>query len=409
MSRVTLIVPAASGRMPERAALLELRDSLRAAGHAVEILLLTGDPDARRLEDLPHTRVVDVGDADLAAAVLVGIEQAEGDRALVLDPRVCYPAADVLAVLEALDAGRGDVVVASRRCAWRADADGGRVARPTFPLGAILRWFAGSSDPLSALVGVRCDRVDTRRHAGRAVGSMFTLELLAQIPGDRADVPARPMAPLPPFRPSVGELRHIKHLADDRYGNFSRLVQFCLVGASGMVVDLTSYTLFQELFKRSPLHGRGLPVLGDLDLVAAGALAVGLALTWNFTLNRRLTFSYARHESRRKQFAAYVLSNALAVSVNLFLRLYLPNRVDFFDRHRLMAAVVGIVLATGLSFSMARWFVFRRRPEGPEPGPGPEPEPATRDGEAAVPAPRADADGGRPLRAGWCPSPVRSA
>jgi dolichol-phosphate mannosyltransferase len=391
MSRVTLIVPAAPGRAPERAALLEIRDALGAAGHAVEILLLSGDPTARPPEDLPGTRVLDVGEADLAGAVLLGIEGAQGDRALVLDPRVRYPLADLLAVLEALDEGRGDVVVASRRCAWRTGADGRRVARPSLPLGPIFRWFAGSSDPLSALVGVRCDRIDARRHVGRAVGSMFTLELLAQLPGDRADVPARPLSPPPPFRPSLDELRHIKHLADDRYGNFSRLVQFCLVGASGMVVDLTSYTLFQEVFKRSPLHGRTLPLLGDLDLVAAGAMAVGLALTWNFTLNRRLTFSYARRESRRKQFAAYVLSNALAVTVNLFLRLYLPNRVPFFDRHRLLAAVVGIVLATGLSFSMARWFVFRRRVEaeapplaGPEDdaGPGPGPGPAPQGGAA---------------------------
>ena len=361
MSRVTLILPAASGRIPERSTLLEIRDALGAAGHAVEILLLSGDPAAHRLDDLPDTEVVDVGEADLAGAVLLGIEQAAGDRALVLDPRVRYPIADLLAVLEALDAGRGDVVVASRRCAWRTDRDGRREVRASLPLGWVARWFTGSSDPLSGLVGVRCDRIDPR-HVGRAAGTMFTLELLAQLPGDRADVPAQPLTPPPPFRPTVDELRHIKHLADDRYGNFSRLVQFCLVGASGMVVDLTSYVIFQWVFARSPLAGRSLPLLGHLDLAAAAVTAVGLALIWNFTLNRRLTFSYARRESRRKQFAAYVLSNALAVSVNLFLRLHLPRWIDFFDRHRLMAAVVGIVMATGLSFSMARWFVFRRRP-----------------------------------------------
>ncbi len=42
-------------------------------------------------------------------------------------------------------------------------------------------------------------------------------------------------------------------------------------------------------------------------------------------------------------------------------RLYLPAHVAFFARHRLAAAVVGIVAATGISFSMSRWVVFARR------------------------------------------------
>jgi dolichol-phosphate mannosyltransferase len=36
-------------------------------------------------------------------------------------------------------------------------------------------------------------------------------------------------------------------------------------------------------------------------------------------------------------------------------------RVPFFAQHKLAAAVVGIVAATGISFSMARWLVFRPR------------------------------------------------
>ncbi len=365
MSRVTLIVPVVSGRLPAPSDLAEIRDALFEAGHELSILLLQGDQSMEDLGEFPETRVVDVGSSDLAGAALTGIGLAEGDYALVLDPRCRYPAVDFVAVVEALEADRGDVVVASRRCDWRIGREGDRQVRPRFPVGWIARWFTASSDPLSGLVGVRCDRIDTERDSGRAVGSMFTLELLARLPGVRADVPARPVSPLPPFRPTMDELRHIKRLADDRYGNFSRLVQFCLVGASGMVVDLSSYVILQWVFARSPLAGRSLPGLGMLDLAAAAVMAIGLALVWNFTLNRRLTFSYARQESRRKQFAAYVLSNALAVSVNLFLRLHLPRWLPFFDRHRLMAAVVGIVMATGLSFSMARWFVFRRRSGGP--------------------------------------------
>ena len=42
----------------------------------------------------------------------------------------------------------------------------------------------------------------------------------------------------------------MKRLADHRFGNLSRLVQFCVVGGSGMVVDLSCYTLLQWAFGR---------------------------------------------------------------------------------------------------------------------------------------------------------------
>ncbi|MGD0040075.1 MAG: hypothetical protein ABSE84_06565, partial [Isosphaeraceae bacterium] len=50
--------------------------------------------------------------------------------------------------------------------------------------------------------------------------------------------------------------------------------------------------------------------------------------------------------------------------VSLSLRLFLPQYVGFFARHKLVAAVVGIIVATGISFSMSRWVVFIRKPAG---------------------------------------------
>ena len=56
------------------------------------------------------------------------------------------------------------------------------------------------------------------------------------------------------------------------------------------------------------------------------------------------------------------MSNALGIGLSFTLRLALPLRVAFFAKHKLAAAVVGIVAATGISFSMSRWLVFRPRP-----------------------------------------------
>jgi dolichol-phosphate mannosyltransferase len=201
---------------------------------------------------------------------------------------------------------------------------------------------------------------------GRALassGSSLVLELLLRRPARCVDVrvPVGPEFRRQRFQPQ--DLRPLKHVLDGRYGSFSRLIQFCCVGASGMVVDLSFYALFQLLLSFTALGTASSPRFGfSWNLAIAGALSIPIALVWNFTLNRRLTFNDARGGSWGRQFVAYALSNSLAIALNYTIRLYLPTRIGFFARHRLAAAVVGIVVATGLSFSMSRWIVFTRRP-----------------------------------------------
>ena len=115
-----------------------------------------------------------------------------------------------------------------------------------------------------------------------------------------------------------------------------------------------------------PLAGARRPIAAPVFLVTGDRwrLAILTALTWNFALNRRLTFNDARAGSISRQFFTYALGNALGIAVSLSLRLYLPLQFGFFNSHRLTAAVVGIIVATGISFSMSRWVVFIRGPEG---------------------------------------------
>ena len=228
---------------------------------------------------------------------------------------------------------------------------------------------AADGHPLAEAIGTRplqppdarnlrrllgADGNPTGRPAGKdeapsGYGSRLVFDLLARPDESHVDVPVATWpddrARLWPFH--FDDLRQLKQVLDRRFGTFSRLAQFCMVGASGMFVDLTLYALFQLVW----------------PLATAGALSIFCALIWNFTLNRRLTFNDARRGSILRQFLTYALGNALGIAVSLFLRLYLPEHVGFFGRHRLAAAVVGIVVATGISFSMSRWVVFIRRPE----------------------------------------------
>jgi dolichol-phosphate mannosyltransferase len=215
-------------------------------------------------------------------------------------------------------------------------------------------------------MAVRTDsfRATQSHYEGR--GSRLVLDLLAWPCQSHLDVP---VVTLPSDRLRVGplridDLRQLKRVLDQRFGTFSRLVQFCMVGASGMIVDLTLYALFQVLFARIwPVSAAATGSRIGGPLAAAGALSILIALVWNFTLNRRLTFNDARRGSILRQFLTYALGNALGIAVSLSLRLYLPLQFGFFGRHKLYAAVVGIIVATAISFSMSRWVVFIRSPE----------------------------------------------
>lgn len=362
MAHVSLILPIAPGAVQLDDRIGEHRRTLEQAGHRVEVVVVA-DPrlgaDLVGLEGSWDLLLAD--EPGLAASAVTGLRAARGDVLLILDLERGYRPEELARVAAPLDRGEADLAVSSR-----GDVPGGprRRGRLSAWTGALARTLVGTSDPLSGLVALSRPFAQEADEALEPVGSWYAVELLMKARGRCLDVPVHIGAEPPPRRREIGldDLRHLKRLVDHRFGNASRLLQFCLVGASGMVVDLTCYALFQLLFSQTWLARVRASLGGEsLALAVAGALAIAVALTWNFSLNRRLTFSYARDGSLVRQFLAYVLSNALGIALSFSLRIILPGHFGLFRRHKLAAAAVGIVAATGISFSMSRWVVFRRR------------------------------------------------
>jgi dolichol-phosphate mannosyltransferase len=354
MARLSLILL----RAPEIAWPFErvaaCRAGLEEQGHEVDVLAVS-DPSSTPAPgyDEPWCEPIVAGSPGLSEAAIEGLRASSGDLLVVLDLGMEYTAEDVIAVAARLAEGDAELVVASRPRQWA---------------GSMALRLLGTTDPTSGLLGLTRAVAREADDSFAPVGSRFALELLARVGGRRVDVPVGRVFAGPASPTLLGDLRQAKRLADDRLGNVSRLLQFCFVGASGMMVDLTFYAVLQWIFAGTSLAGKEAPIVGgSLALAAARVLAIAIALTWNFSLNRRLTFNDARRGSIRLQYFRYVLSNLLGIGVSLTLSLALPNQIGFFRKHRLAAAVVGIVAATGISFSMARWFVFGHKPapEGP--------------------------------------------
>ncbi|AGA29312.1 GtrA family protein [Singulisphaera acidiphila] len=362
MASVSLILPLAPGSLLTAEAIEKFRKCLEGAGHTVDVLGIA-DPRSPHLPLVAGSwwRSLVASEPGLASASVAGLRRAKGDVLVVLDHDRGYTLEDLTGVIEPIERHDADLVVASRNASRGSEVRPGRVAAWA---GLAARRVLGSTDPFSGLLAITRDLA--RSAELEPLGSCFTLELLARAGGQRQDLAVGRGRGTTRRRVQIDDIRHLKRLGDHKFGNISRLIQFCVVGASGMVVDLSCYALFQWLFSRTNLAAMTAPVVGgSLALAMAGACSIALALIWNFSLNRRLTFSYARHGSLFHQFFGYVLSNALGVALSFSLRLILPRQFSFFNRHRLAAALVGIVAATGISFTMARWFVFGRRSVSP--------------------------------------------
>jgi dolichol-phosphate mannosyltransferase len=370
---VSLILPLAPGRSLAGRQLQECRRILEEAGHfeSVEVIVArgTGEVPGNRAamstlpadEPIAGATYVAVDGSEWSALVRAGLRASSGDHVVVLDLGRRYRPEALRQIVGPVRTGHYDLAVAIPQ------ANGAGLARwtPTNLLFRLIsRLFLGTSDVFSGLFALDRSVWNRAGRDGAPSGSRHVLDSLLRRPARCIDVPVAVDDDFRSRRAGLGDVRPIKHLLDSRFGNYSRLVQFCMVGASGMVVDLTSYAILQWLLAFTVLAERQSALFGcTWHLAVAAALAISTALVWNFTLNRRLTFNDARKGSILRQFLTYALSNALAIALSFSVRLYLPTHVAFFGRHRLAAAVVGIVAATAISFSMARWLVFARRPD----------------------------------------------
>ncbi|MFO0890210.1 MAG: GtrA family protein [Isosphaeraceae bacterium] len=354
---VSLIVPLAAQETIETEPLIAFQRELASEPGitSVEVIVAGGRPDP---EDSRHgaaglKRLAVEGSFSgdgKVAALRRAIDEATGEVLIVLDPSRAYRTEACASVLRSLRDSSADLAIGVPLM----EAEHGPVRKTGRRLlGLVGQASFGTADVFSGLMAVRRKHLFDAPTSHPPRGSRLVLDLLAWPCRAHRDVPVptadRDRLRLLPLH--FDDLRQLKRVWDQRFGTFSRLVQFCVVGASGMVVDLSLYACFQIF----------------LAMEKARALAIFIALIWNFSLNRRLTFNDTRGGSIPRQFATYVLGNSLGILVSYTLSIYLPRSITFFDQHKLAAAVVGIVMATGISFSMSRWVVFTRRTSGSSP------------------------------------------
>ena len=287
--------------------------------------------------------IVRTADRGLSQAVLDGLHRSPSEILAVMDADLSHPPESIPELIEALENG-ADFAVGSRF------AEGGS----TDDDWGLFRWLNSGVATMLALSGFIALRRST--FAGgrdfKPIGYKIGLELLIKCRCNRpVEIPIyftdrRFGKSKLSLQEQPKYLQHIRRLHIYKYGNWSHLVQFLVAGTPGLVVNLLLLTVF---------------LIAGVPQKAAVATAIFLSMTWNFALNQRFSFSYARREPVVKQFIGFIATCALGAVVNYLVTVWLW---DSF-RYNQIAAAIGVISGTAFNFVGSGYLIFRKRHVAP--------------------------------------------
>ena len=332
--------------------------------NALDLELLIVDDDSRDgTAELVALRpekwlrlIVRTADRGLSLAVLEGLRQARGDVLVCMDADLSHPPESLPAFLQQLQAG-ADFVVGSRYVKGGTTAhDWGALRWINSGIATLLaRPFTSIRDPMAGFFALPRATYESGCDFS-PVGYKIGLELIVKCRCKHVvEVPIhfenrRFGESKLNLKQQLLYMQHLRRLYIFKFGVWSQLLQFLLVGGIGTVVNLGALTLFIAL--HVPTHW------------AIGA-AILTAMTGNFALNRRFSFSFARRGLWWPQYLRFVGASSVAALANYAVTLSILSRVP--DLAPQLAALIGIAAGTGVNFVASRHLVFnavqaRRRP-----------------------------------------------
>lgn len=290
---------------------------------------------------------------DLSLSVLDGIREARFDNVVVMDADLSHPPERIPEMLAHLGDNDQAFVLGSRY------VDGGSFDRNwsawrflnSHIATLLARPLAACSDPMSGFFALN------RRCLGdlaqyKPLGYKIALELMVR--GNFSEIREVPIQftdrELGTSKMSLGEqlkyLRHLRRLYLYRFGNLAEFVHFGAVGASGMIVDVAFYYAFQFF---------GMPHQ------VARAFSFWPAVSWNWVMNRMATFGERKRRPRIRQWLEFVASSLVGFSISWGTYVLLTANVDFLDRYRVLALILGVGAASTFNFTVATLFVYNEK------------------------------------------------
>lgn len=294
--------------------------------------------------------IVRQNERGLSTAVLRGFSEAKNEILTVMDADLSHPPEKIPELCQMLS--QADMVIGSRYVKGGQVEEGWTLFRWINSKVATLlaRPFTSAKDPMSGFFALRRESF-LAADALSPIGYKIGLELIVKAKLQKVkEVPIffadrkRGQSKL-----NLGEqlnyLRHLRRLANYKFGNWSYFAQFGLVGLSGSLVNLIFLSIFD---------------LAGMRLDWAVGLSIWISMTTNFFLNRLITFSYAKESNAWSQYFGFVLSCSMGAIVNYFVTLQLIAKFDWMASFPQIAAIGGILAGMLINYFTNRYWVFRQ-------------------------------------------------
>jgi len=300
-----------------------------------------------------------IGRRGLSTACIEGILSTSASYVAVMDADLQHDEALLPQMLQHLRQGPEDLVIASRYTgSGRSDglsSEGRkRLSRAGVRLARLMTGIE-ISDPVSGFFMMRREIVDAVAPRLSGVGTKILIDILTSAPRKLA------IAELP-YRFTSRHAGASKHdalvaieyamlLVEKLTGRFlpHKLLLFCLVGASGVVVNLVALRLLLAVFAFSA-HG----------FVRAEMVAVAIAMVTNFFLNNMLTYRDSRLVGWQaaRGLASFMLLCGLGALVNVSIARDVYAATDMW----LLAGTAGAGVGALINYTLTSVFTWRRRP-----------------------------------------------
>ncbi len=316
----------------------------------------SGDGTEELVEDLskrfPVRVLVRRDKKGLASAVVDGFAAVDARAIGVMDADLQHPPEILPALLQALEGG-ADMAIGSRYV-HGGGCEGWGLTRRIMSKGAgllahmFLPTTRGIADPMSGYFMFR-PGILAGVHL-RPTGYKILLEMLvAGHPRNVAEVPfvfVTRQRGESKLRLSQ-QLDYLKHIVSlmQRTGEVTRFLKYCLVGASGVLVNMALLWLFTELV--------------GLYYLVSSAIAVEISIVTNFTLNDFITFRDRRAGGRAQFLTRLAKFNAVSLAglvVNVGILWLLTS---IFGVYYLISNLFGIAAATLWNYLVNLWWTWK--------------------------------------------------
>lgn len=336
-----------------------LASYIESEGLSYEILIMDDNSQDGSIEKVaelapnhPIKLINRTEDRGLSPAVIDGFDVAQGDYVVVMDADLSHPATAIPKMIAQLKSGESDFVLGSRYVDGGSIDDSWTLWRyvnsvvatiPALPLTKV-------KDPMSGFFAVRKADIPERKDLS-PIGYKIALEVMVKGNFEKvSEVPIHFVDRIHgesklTLSEQLKYLRHLRRLYQFKFQTKAEFFQFAAVGSSGFIVDLVFYLLLQMM---------------GLSHTAARAISFWPAVSWNWMLNRVITFSHREKTKKSTQWGAFASSSLLGFAVNYGTYYTLTTFVPFFQEHMILALIVGVLMGMGFNFSISNLFIFKK-------------------------------------------------